>query len=80
MSSGDIPADVIPHDGGQIGQGKRDVTREKTERKDDRLGQMCPFQLSGAEILVLDLTGCLTPPPSLCTVIILNSLKHAAAF
>lgn len=61
MSSGDIPADVIPHNGGRIGQGKRDVTREKTERKDDRLGQMCPFQLSGAEILVLDLTGCLTP-------------------
>lgn len=34
---------------------------KKTERKDDGLGQMCPYQLSGAEILALDLTGCLTP-------------------
>lgn len=47
--------------GGRAEQGKRDINRKKTERKDDRPGQMCPFQLSGAEILALDLTGCLTP-------------------
>lgn len=54
---GGISIDCILHDGAQAGH---NVAGKKTERKDDWLVQMCPFQLTGAEILALDLTGCIT--------------------
>lgn len=35
-------------------------TEKKTKTKDDWAGQMCPLQPTGAEILALDLIGCVT--------------------